>query len=510
MDEVSYPQQAAVAAEARDSEHSERASLNQASQKTSNTSGVARSSSQKRSRLWKTPAALAARRRSTKKRRTTTAIPTIMTTLPSLSRGRTRTLRKGTSLAASHDSLAQQDPLLEYTRNLSQHSQHSCSPGGKRKNAYHHPALQRTNSQSSLWSDATSGSDEDDRREHLEVRSNESWSKNLYGQEEIDLVDAYADEAFEGTDSIGGLPALPSLKPPRKVRNRRSIMLLDEVIGDVISFKEDVGYDPTLGRYGKHRSHPVYPVYLEDDAVRVKPNISVTDLSYRRSFEFGDEAAKTGVMTQLPPRAQSLAPTETSSENVSLPEDRSVAATPPHFGKTPDVPTLLTPPASPKRDSQDPLSTAAHVTPVVVVDSEPLRDLDSAYSSLDRKAREQKRRSSGATHSSDDAYTPSTVSDDQPPATTIQQPVTTSLELPNNTSVVGLDRMYRPPIGPRSSSTSINEGGPGVTNPAAAAAAKSKAAAAKASTKKETKANSQQKGFKRFFRRMSRAFHHKV
>ncbi|KAJ3015187.1 hypothetical protein HKX48_004739 [Thoreauomyces humboldtii] len=189
----------------------------------------------------------------------------------------------------------------------------SASPV-RRKLAYHHPALKRTDSFSSLWSDAPEESDgegdEEDQEDQLEVE----LGPEVEVEEEEYIYESDSDSDAERsrdrdrfgplttlpprTDSIS--PALsesmtkrsltpspgPNTSPPRA--GRRSIMLLDDLAGQLEAFKCDVKYAPTLRRpHGsrtasssppppvppiQHTSRPATP------AARLSVEMSTSDL----------------------------------------------------------------------------------------------------------------------------------------------------------------------------------------------------------------------------------------
>ncbi|KNC99429.1 uncharacterized protein SPPG_05670 [Spizellomyces punctatus DAOM BR117] len=92
-----------------------------------------------------------------------------------------------------------------------------------RKNVYHHPALTRTNSTSSIWSDISF--DEEDIEEET--------------FDEIGLVDSYANRTLDRSSF---------LVPDQDLHTRRSIMMLEGLLNDVQAFKDDARFAPTIKR----------------------------------------------------------------------------------------------------------------------------------------------------------------------------------------------------------------------------------------------------------------------
>ncbi|TPX59665.1 hypothetical protein SpCBS45565_g07681 [Spizellomyces sp. 'palustris'] len=109
-------------------------------------------------------------------------------------------------------------------QNDDQQEDHQPTPDKTpRKNVYHHPALTRTNSTSSIWSDISI--DEGDIEEET--------------FDEIDLVDSYANRTINRSTF---------LVPDHDLHARRSIMMLEGLLDDVQAFKDDVRFAPTLKR----------------------------------------------------------------------------------------------------------------------------------------------------------------------------------------------------------------------------------------------------------------------
>ncbi|KAJ3182862.1 hypothetical protein HDU85_002465 [Gaertneriomyces sp. JEL0708] len=95
-----------------------------------------------------------------------------------------------------------------------------------KKNVYRHPALQRTDSSSSVWSNIDDGDDFDSH--------GASGGANQFAS----LIDIYADDASTSSH----------LNVHHTVRQRSSIMKLNDVLADVQAFQDDANFAPTLKR----------------------------------------------------------------------------------------------------------------------------------------------------------------------------------------------------------------------------------------------------------------------
>ncbi|KAI8907477.1 hypothetical protein DFJ77DRAFT_543593 [Powellomyces hirtus] len=273
-------------------------------------------------------------------------------------------------------------------------SQDSSSPA-RRKLAYHHPALKRTDSFSSGLvrhkPNAQSAGDSD-----IEVHVIEDDS----GDEERDFFDRdnYYDAADDHKFPSPGMLRLRRMS----IKQRRSIMMLDDLLHDVEAFTSDVTYAPTLKR----------PI-----TSRAAKSSTAEDVVYCAV------AAKTDtqpqheeiVLTETLKLTDSEAPKAESTNQV---EDVpiipiSVSVSPPELSKAVDV-----------------------AGPLVAED---IDDLDSAYSSLERRRKSSAGSAAALGTPPASPMSAATLIDDTKPAV-LTPPMMPEVR-PNPTAVT-----YRPPV----------------------------------------------------------------
>ncbi|KAI8588295.1 hypothetical protein BDZ88DRAFT_200379 [Geranomyces variabilis] len=224
----------------------------------------------------------------------------------------------------------------------------SVSPA-KRKIAYHHPALRRTDSFSSVWSDVIESESESANEENDERDEDSGYISPLsfddngdsdyrrhsdYDAAEVDIhQDSDEDECdfFERhfcDDSSDDYKYPPSVtlhstyKHGPEMTPHHSIMLLDDLLHDVEAFKSDKRYAPTL----KSQRSRVFTIRPEDAAIEV-PTIIVADAPGSTPSSV-DEAPGDTLATPSP-AGETASPTPSSSSaTLSADEHDNVSAIP--------------------------------------------------------------------------------------------------------------------------------------------------------------------------------------
>ncbi|KAJ3170086.1 hypothetical protein HDU87_008861 [Geranomyces variabilis] len=144
----------------------------------------------------------------------------------------------------------------------------------RRKIAYHHPALRRTDSFSSVWSDVIEGDDADsvreqekdgdedsgyisplsfddvgdsDYRRHFDYDDAEIYIHQDSDEDECDVFDQhYCDDSSDDYKYPPFVTLHSTNKQRPELTPHHSIMLLDDLLHDVEAFKSDAKYAPTL------------------------------------------------------------------------------------------------------------------------------------------------------------------------------------------------------------------------------------------------------------------------
>ncbi|KAJ3170861.1 hypothetical protein HDU87_008689 [Geranomyces variabilis] len=419
----------------------------------------------------------------------------------------------------------------------------SVSPA-RRKLAYHHPALKRTDSFSSVWSDVSDtedpyavhveddeddaavtvgpldfdGNNSDDQYDAeydaVEVYVHENSDDDEEAQdkyEERDFMerDNYYDSADDRRYQSSALLRLK--RGETELKPRRSIMLLDGLLHDVEAFTADENYAPTLKSIRRRtptvvRKEPKPPVEADPPASAIAPQIVV---------DTPPAIAPTIVVdTPSPPPATPIvaspAPTPTPATSEAIPATPIPAA------------AITTVPADPPQATQqqeqsddEPTTPPANVT-LTAPSPSTNSNSDSAYSSLERR-----KNSGGAptTPPAEDAARTIAANIQPKIVTAISTPAPSS---PRSTSTTLVDEQATPLV------TTVTPSAKTAATPVAKPASSQKSAvaapAAPASQRTyrapdaqpkgaSSKRNStlpqepKKKGFKRFFRRLSKALH---
>ncbi|KAJ3161397.1 hypothetical protein HDU86_007179 [Geranomyces michiganensis] len=411
----------------------------------------------------------------------------------------------------------------------------SVSPA-RRKLAYHHPALKRTDSFSSVWSDVSETEDpyalaveahqdggagfvvplnfdgNDSEYQHdadydaVEVyvhEDSDEEERTRERAEEFDFMerDNYYDSADDRRYQSSALLRLK--RGESHVKSRRSIALLDGLLHDVEAFTSDVNYAPTLksqrsrtttvAREGPEPSLPVDP-----PAPAASPSIVVDTPS----------PPETPAPTPMPASTPEFSTTTT--HNVASFASESPAAEPSQpSDKHEEIIEPTTPPAS---------------TTLEAPISDKNSSSDSAYSSLERRKNSGGSTADAATtrpHSVAVPVTshagPSTGAAPTLPPSPAAPAKTSPPPSPNSTSTTLVDEQAAPPTrvseGLKTASKMPVSQTPAVSPPTAPARrtyrapdAQPKVAAAK-NNNSNLQPEPKKKGLKRFFRRLSKVLH---
>ncbi|KAJ3147960.1 hypothetical protein HDU89_005034 [Geranomyces variabilis] len=410
----------------------------------------------------------------------------------------------------------------------------SVSPA-RRKLAYHHPALKRTDSFSSVWSDVSDT--EDPYAVHVEdyedggavsvgpVGSDGNGSDDQYDAE-YDAVEVYvhedsddeeAQDKFEERDLMERdnyydsaddrryqSSALLRLKRGEsELKPRRSIMLLDGLLHDVEAFTADENYAPTLKSIRKRtpavvREEPEPPVAVDPPAPEIAPSIVID--------------APSPPATPGPAPASTPIPTPTTPETTQETATAAAACSEPSNVKVPeDLPQLIEQHEQPADEATTPPVNATLTEPSPSKDP----NSDSAYSSLER------RKNSGGSATTppaeDTADTTAAIS--QPKIITATG--TPAPPSPQSASTTLVDEQTAASVAavtPPAKATTIASAKPASSQKTAIATSAAPAAkriyrAPDAQPKTAANRNStlqpepKKKGLKRFFRRLSKALH---
>ncbi|KAJ3155821.1 hypothetical protein HDU89_005379 [Geranomyces variabilis] len=169
----------------------------------------------------------------------------------------------------------------------------------KRKLAYHHPALRRTDSFSSVWSDvieseSESASEENDERDedsgyisplsfddngdsdyrrHSDDDAAEVYLHQDSDEDECNFFERqYCDDSSDDYKYPPSVTLHSTNKQGPEMTPHHSIMLLDDLLHDVEAFKSDRRYAPTL----KSQRSRVFTIRPEDAVIEV-PTINLAD-----------------------------------------------------------------------------------------------------------------------------------------------------------------------------------------------------------------------------------------
>ncbi|KAJ3165956.1 hypothetical protein HDU88_003831 [Geranomyces variabilis] len=221
----------------------------------------------------------------------------------------------------------------------------SVSPA-KRKIAYHHPALRRTDSFSSVWSDvieseSESANEENDERDEdsgyiSPLSFDDNGDSDYRRHSDYDIhQDSDEDEGdfFERhycDDSSDDYKYPPSVtlhstnKQGPEMTPHHSILLLDDLLHDVEAFKSDRRYAPTL----KSQRSRVFTIRPEDAAIEV-PTRTLADADAPGSTPSSVDEAPGDTLATPSPVDEIASPTPSpSSATLSADEHDNVSAIP--------------------------------------------------------------------------------------------------------------------------------------------------------------------------------------
>ncbi|KAJ3164347.1 hypothetical protein HDU88_005445 [Geranomyces variabilis] len=411
----------------------------------------------------------------------------------------------------------------------------SVSPA-RRKLAYHHPALKRTDSFSSVWSDVSdtedpyaihvedyedggavsvgpegfddNGSDDQYDAEYDAVEvyvhedSDDEEAQDKFEERDLMEPDNYYDSADDRRYQSSALLRLK--RGESELKPRRSIMLLDGLLHDVEAFTADENYAPTLKSIRKRtptvvREEPEPPVAVDLPAPEIAPSIVVDAPSPPATPS--PAPASTPIPTPATPEATQETATAAAafsdSSNVKVPED---------------LPQVI---EQHEQDADEPTTPPANAT--LTEPSPPCKDSnsDSAYSSLERRKNSG---GSATTPPAEDAAD-TTAAISQPKIITATStpappsPQSASTTLVDEQAAASVAAVTPPAKAIATTSAKPTSSQKTAVATSAAPAAKRTYRAPDAQPKAAANRNStlqpepKKKGLKRFFRRLSKALH---